>query len=60
MTSKNFINITNKDIYAKLLAIDDKLESLTSKVNISGYAAGIALTLSLTSLGFIFEFLINK
>ena len=45
-TLAEFIKITNKDIYDKIIHIEDKLNGIKIKTSIAIWASGIAITLS--------------
>lgn len=48
---KEFIRITNKEVYCKILDIEKKLDRQNRKVNIAVWASSTALTLSIIMVG---------
>lgn len=56
MTKKNcFIEITNKDIYQKLINIEAGQNKLNKKVAICFWISSTALTMSLFIMGFLLK-----
>ena len=45
--SKDFITITNREIYSKLVEIERKIETIRTKENVNRWMAGTALSLTL-------------
>ena len=56
--NETFVRITNKDIYDKLLEIEDHQKNTNGKVKLNRWIGTTALSLAILSLGYGFRLLI--
>lgn len=54
-SSPSFVNITNEQIYERLVSIEKKLDLTNGKVKLNRWIATTAMTLTILAFGFLFK-----
>jgi hypothetical protein len=56
--NKTFVRVTNKDIFDKLICIEEKIIRMNGSLKLSKWMAATALVIALTAMGFIVKLII--